>query len=387
MGRKEKQNNFIVYRNHFLGVSETFIYNQSYELKRYNAFFLGSKKFKGKNISVPNDRVKYINSGTLFSVIEDYLFKLFGIIPKDLEKWVKQINPSFIHAHFGTDGAIILPLCLKLNIPLIVSLLGSDITIKDEFAKKSFYSQRLFLKKRKQLSEYVSKIIVPSDFLKEKSIKHGFPIEKIHLIAHGVNLEKIRKYDQTPEFGHILFVGRLVPVKGLNFLIEAIKILKEKQLNIFLTIIGDGPMRNEYETLAIEKLKSDFEFLGAQPNDIVHKYLSKTHIFSVPSVSLYSGEVESFGLVFVEAQAYGVPVVSFSCGGIPEVVIHGKTGFLAVEGNYKQLADYILELLSNNEMYEKFRKNAKENVYKNFNLTLQNEKLEAVYDELISCNN
>ena len=166
-------------------------------------------------------------------------------------------------------------------------------------------------------------------------------------------------------------------------MIKAIRKIRERHAQIRLAIIGDGPERKHFEAMAKRELGNNYEFLGAQPNQIVNDYLKRAYIFCMPSITMPSGEAETLGLVFLEAQAMRVPVVSFRTGGIPEVVLHQKTGLLAEEGNINQLAEYLIELLENRELHDRMGLEGRKWVEKSFNLKAQNEKLEEIYDEII----
>ena len=378
-------NNFkiLIYRNHLLSVSETFVYNQSINLKNFQAFLLGSKRFRGKNIDLPSDRVNLISNGSVSGIIKDLSFKFAGIIPLNVKQWIETVNPVLLHAHFGPDAALALPISKQMNLPLIVSLLGTDITINDDYSKRSFYSQRLFLKRRKELASYASAIIVPSEFLWNRARELGFKEKSLHLIKHGVDLEKYKVKRRSPKYGHIVYVGRLIPLKGLNLLISALSQIREEFPEIKLTVVGDGPMRSEYEKMAQELLGNSCEFVGWQSNEIVLDYISEAYIFSMPSITMPSGAAESFGLVFVEAQALGVPVVSFLSGGIPEVVAHEQTGLLAKEGDVIGLARNIKILLSNPALRDDMSHKAEMRVEALFDLDKQNALLENVYKTVI----
>jgi glycosyltransferase involved in cell wall biosynthesis len=97
-----------------------------------------------------------------------------------------------------------------------------------------------------------------------------------------------------------------------------------------------------------------------------------------------SGEVETFGVVFAEAQAMRVPVVSFASGGIPEVVAQGVSGFLANEGDIGSLAGYLERLLADAELRDRMGRSGRARAEEFFDLAKQNAKLEALYDRLQS---
>jgi len=374
----------LIYHNRLLPISETFIYNQSIRLSRYDAYFLGSKLQKGNRVSLPPDRVILINSGGFWGICNEILFKLFGFIPRNALNKIKKLEPVLIHAHFVQSGAIVLPLVKKLKVPFLLSILGSDVTQDDQSIKRHSVSGKIYVKRRRRLINAVDQIIVPSHFLKEKAIKRGFESKKIVIIHHGVDIQQFSPNRSSVEYGNILFVGRLIPVKGVNYLIEAVKIVREYISDIRLTLLGDGPMRDIYELQAQKELGDGFEFLGAQSQDVVKKYLEKAYLFCAPSVVMSNGQTETFGVVFAEAQAMGVPIVSFASGGIPEVVQNGITGFLVKERDEKALADAMLKLLQDKELHAKMSVAARKRAELYFDLKKQNDELEYLYDRMIS---
>jgi colanic acid/amylovoran biosynthesis glycosyltransferase len=381
-----QEHNILVYRSKPIPISETFVYNQSVRLERYKAFILGIRRPSSPSIEIPKEQIILINQGGIIGFIHELLFRFFGIVPKTVLRRIVEINPQLIHAHFGIDGTYILPLAKKLRVPLVVSFLGTDATLKDEIARFSSLGQNLYLIRRKRLIHEAEPIVVPSKFLKKKVIEHGFSKEKIKLIHHGVDLQIFSPSNKNFRQGHIVFVGRLVPVKGLDYLIKALGEISKDVNGFFLSIIGDGPMRAEYETLAGIEIGNGYQFLGSQPHEVVRDLLSTCDVFSVPSVSLNNGQAESFGLVFAEAQAMGIPVVSFDSGGISEVVENGVTGILVQEKNVEYLAKALKQLLIAPDLRNKMSKAARERAVRMFDLKKQNAKLESLYDEILDKN-
>src|SRR5262249_427015 len=102
-------------------------------------------------------------------------------------------------------------------------------------------------------------------------------------------------------------------------------------------------------------------------------------VFCVPSIVARTGDAEGFGIVFIEAQAVGTPVVSFASGGVTEAVAHGNTGFLAPERDWRQLARHIIELFRNPGQWSRFSDAAVSRVRSSFNLQRQCALLEQMY--------
>jgi len=180
----------------------------------------------------------------------------------------------------------------------------------------------------------------------------------------------------------VLFVGRLVEVKGCEYLIRAMQTVQARVKDVQLIVVGDGPLRQQLEYQARSSLSS-FRFLGACSAAEVRDWMRQATVFSTPSVPAKAGNTEGFGIVFAEAQAMGLPVASFASGGIPEAVEHGVTGLLAPERDVNALADNILMLLTNQAMWHRFSAAGQERVKRLFDLQKQTAKLEAIYQEVI----
>ncbi len=375
----------IVYVNQPFPVSETFVYRQCFGLERYEAYVLGTKWPEGPAIPVPRERVRLIREGRGWGWWREFRFKVLGLVPPDVLQWARSLKPVLVHGHFGPYAAVALPLADRMRLPLIVSFHGTDATMKESYVWRSSYmAHRLYLLRRRRLARKARRIVVQSEFLRNIVVtRHGFPEEKVVIIRHGIDLDEFRPGAGDPEWGHILYVGRLVERKGLPYLLEAAGQLKQRFPGIHLTVIGDGPMRARYEATAARILGAGVTFLGSQPQRVVREYLERAYVFCMPSITMPSGEAETLGVVFLEAMAMKVPPVSFRSGGIPEVIQHGETGFLVDERDVNGLVHYLTLLLENPELRNRMGEAGRNWVEKEFNLKVQNAKLEALYDEVV----
>ncbi len=364
----------IMYRDHLLPLPETFIKAQGESLNAYHVHYVGSRIIE-HGIILPKDKMTVINQGTLYGYFIEYLFKKFGFSPfKKLEK----LKPVLIHAQFGVGGALALPLKKHLNIPLITTFHGFDITVKDEFAKKSFLGHRVYLQRRNQLIKEGDIFIAVSQFIKQELIEKGFPEKKIIVHYIGVDTDEFTPNLKQERKPTVLFVGRLVEKKGCEYLLRAMVKVQKILPKAHLIIIGDGELRHPLEQKA-KQLLINAQFIGAQPHTKVKEWMNKAQVFCVPSIRAKSGNSEAFGMVFAEAQAMGLPVVSHYHGGIPEAVKHGETGFLVQEKDIEGLAHYLIKLLQNQEIWQRFSLNGMKYIREHFDLKKQSEELEAIY--------
>ncbi|MBE9209865.1 glycosyltransferase [Nostoc sp. LEGE 06077] len=372
--------NLIIFTGRLLPKSETFIRSQGESLCNFTPHYVGARSVKG--LTLPTERSFVINQGSLVGSVQEIIFKLSGFSPK-LYHQIKKLNPVLLHAHFGVCGALALPLIKALNLPMVVTFHGLDATMKDEYARRESISSRVYLKRREELKQDTELFITVSEFLKSELVHQGFPPEKILVHYIGVDTELFKPSPMVNREPIVLFVGRLVEKKGCEYLIKAMERVQATKPEISLVVIGDGILRNSLENLAKSSLKN-YRFLGSQPSEVVKHWMQVAKIFCVPSIRAESGDCESFGIVFAEAQAMGLPVVSFASGGIPEAVSHQKTGFLAAERDVHSLADYILHLSKNNELWQRFSHNGRQRVEGLFNLDKQTKALEEIYKGVIN---
>jgi glycosyltransferase involved in cell wall biosynthesis len=296
---------------------------------------------------------------------------------------VRKLNPILVHAHFGPDGVRAMPLARALRVPLIVTFHGYDATVKDDYARRSFYSHRVYIRRRGLLKREARLFIAVSNFIREKLLEQGFAPNKVVVHHIGVDTELFRPDPAVTREPVVLFVGRLVEKKGCEYLIRAMGRVQTMRPEVEMVVIGDGPLRPALERLAKETLRR-YRFLGTQPPISVRAWMNRARIFSAPSITAESGDSEAFGLVFAEAQAMELPVVSFASGGVPEAVAHAETGFLVAERDWNSLADHVLLLLENDALRDTFGEAGRRRVHTLFNLRKQVDALEEIYQRVLS---
>ncbi len=371
--------NVIFFNGRLLPASETFIRAQGEELKKYTAYYVGAHSVPG--LPLPAERTLLVNRGGIFGAGEESIFKLWGLAPR-LYSQLRKLNPALIHAHFGICGALALPLARFLQLPLIVTFYGIDITMKDELAQNASLSHRLYFRRLEALKRETCLFIAISKFIRDQLLAKGFPEEKIIVHPIGVDTLTFQPNLDLPREPVVLFVGRLVEKKGCEYLIEAMHKVQGITPEVELVIIGDGPLRSSLEQKA-QSLPGKYRFLGVQPPPVVRNWMNRAKVFCVPSVIAESGDAEGLGVVFGEAQVMGLPVVSSHSGGIPEIVAHGQTGFLAPEKDGESLAQYILQLLQDPALWQRFSRTGKERVHRLFDQRQLSQTLGDIYHELL----
>jgi colanic acid/amylovoran biosynthesis glycosyltransferase len=370
----------IVYRDKLLYPSETFIKAQGEGLRDYKPYYVGSRKVLG--LELPQERTIVLNPNSPLGWLKESIFKAgpgsFGFAHK-----LRKLNPCLLHAHFGPDGVLALPLAQRLKLPLVVTFHGFDATIRDEEAlKKGFYHKNYVLK-RSRLQERGDLFIAVSSFIRSGLLKQGYPEEKIVQHYIGIDLMKFIPDPKIERRPLLLFVGRLEEKKGCAYFLKAANLLQKTLQGLEVGVIGDGSQRKQLEEYAAKNIQH-CRFLGCLDHIQVKHWLNQARVFCVPSHVAGTGDAEGFGMVFAEAAAMGVPVVSFNSGGVSEAVAHGETGFLASERDWQPMAAYILRLFQEEELWHKFSRQGQERVKRMFDLNKQCTKLEKIYDEVIA---
>jgi glycosyltransferase involved in cell wall biosynthesis len=359
----------LIFKETLLPPSETFILAQMQALREYVPILAGLERAR-PSIPLPQKPVLLSDQGPFLSDVRAKLYRRTGTAPF-FHQSVKRAQPQLIHAHFASGGRSALPLAESLGVPLVVTLHGCDVTVRGSQAE--IY---------RHLAEYACLFVCVSEFIRARALEAGFPKEKLSVHHIGIDRTLFSPSETDGLSSNVLFVGRLVEKKGCEYLLRAMRRVQGECPECELTIIGDGPLRSSLEALAVE-LGLRCRFLGAQPTDGVRAALRSAKIFCVPSVTAANGDSEGLPTVLAEAQAMGVPVVSTTHGGIPEIVIDGVNGLLVPERDAQSLAAALLDLLGDEERWRQFRSAALRNVEQHFDLNRQTALLETMYSDRI----
>jgi glycosyltransferase involved in cell wall biosynthesis len=262
---------------------------------------------------------------------------------------------------------------------------GASPTLRAKLSNRIMWQ----LAKIEECSAKNATLIVTVSEYSSKKIVQFYKINKtkIRMVPNGVDPQRFRPVEDLEKVKHrigingkrcILFVGRLIPRKGLLFLIEAARqVVKENKETMFV-IVGDGPLKNHLTSfLKREKLADNFVFLGDVSDDMLILLYNCCDIFTLPSIQ------EGQGIALLEAQATAKPVVAFNVGGISEFVLNRQTGLL-VKPDSIELANAILNLLSNKSLREKMGHLGREFVCDNFSWDICAKKMLQVYNEALT---
>ncbi len=294
------------------------------------------------------------------------------------KKYIRNKNVVAFHVHHATLTDKMLFLKKKYNLPMIVSFRGKDATA---YPRKK--------KNRKKLQQIFSEgdLFLPvCHHLKNRLIDLGCPEEKIKVLYGGVDVDRFKfKPRKMPANGkvHFIGVGRFVPKKGFDILIEAFAVLKKEYPKIKLTLIGEGDLKNRYYQLILKNELTGVKIRSWVDYQKIQKQLYQSHIFCAPSFTERSGNQEGIPNTLKEAMATGMPVISTYHAGIPELVQHGKSGLLVKERSVEELANAMKWLIEHPETWSQFGENARKKIEIDFNQRKQLQKQKMYYDQLL----
>lgn len=288
---------------------------------------------------------------------------------------------DLLHVHYAIPHATSAYLAKEMlrktmDLKIITTLHGTDITLVG--------LEPSFLPLVKFSIEESDGVTAVSRFLKEKTITNYSCESDIQVIPNFVDTE-LFKPEVNGEFRNSLAPkGEKILVHTSNFrtvkrVTDAIRVFEkvQKEIPSRLVLIGDGPDRSECERLTRQlELFDKVKFLGKQ--DGLVEILSSSDLFLIPSQS------ESFGLAALEAMACGLPVISSSVGGLPELVRHNETGFIAEIGDVDRMAKYALELLTNDKKYMLFSENSRQRAVNKFDTKKVVPLYEEYYNKVLS---
>ena len=168
-----------------------------------------------------------------------------------------------------------------------------------------------------------------------------------------------------------------VKTQGLSLVIRVCGELFRKGLRFYLVIAGEGRERNRLLQLAKEHLPGRVRFVGKIPRNEMYRFYSAGDIFAFPGIR------ESLGMVFLEAQSCGIPVVAFANGGIPEVVRDGETGFLVPLYDSDRFAEAIEFLLTKRDIRQKMGQTAQVHVREGHDINRNYQEMKKVLEDIV----
>jgi colanic acid/amylovoran biosynthesis glycosyltransferase len=278
-----------------------------------------------------------------------------------------------VHVHLANVAA---------DVALLAAHLGSEVDPLDPWSWSltihgpfEFYDVSRF-----RVAEKVRRarfVVCISDYARSQLMALSAVEEwgKLHVIHVGIPIAQFTRNGAAREADEILFIGRLVAVKGQAVLLEAVALLTERGIPVNVVMAGEGPEREGLEGLAASLGLGDrVAFPGAVGQDDIHALYASATIFCLPSFA------EGIPGVLMEAMAMGLPVISTRITGVPELVEDGHNGLLVAPGRVDQLADALARLLLDSQLREQFGAAGREKVLSEFNT---DSSAEAMYELIL----
>ena len=246
---------------------------------------------------------------------------------------IAELEPQVLHAHWWLPGGLVGVLASWMTgVPLVLTSHGTDVYLLRQ--KRAFLPLARWVFRRADAVTGIS-----ADVLGVLTGELGVERERTFRTPMPVNAELFQP--APPPAGEdfrILAVGRLIERKGHRFLLEAVKLLRDRDVPAKLTIVGEGPLEAQLKAKAADLGLDDVELAGAVSHAGVLEAIARCHVYVMPSITDPGGETEGLGMGLLEALLVGRPVVACATGGIPDIVLDGQTGFLVPESDPAALA-------------------------------------------------
>ena len=284
---------------------------------------------------------------------------------------IKKVKPDIVHSHSVDLGFILSYACRLYKVPIVNQCHGVFFPYK-----QSILTKRIIEKFLLRYSKFNRIITVDENSLPafEKA-----NIKNTVYIPNGVDIEKFnkKKIKNTNKI-KFLFVGRLEKQKGLSYLFEAINILKTKNSNFEVYLIGKGSEEIYLRRLILKfGLKRYIKFLGKKLSQEITSYYINSDTFILPSVW------EGFPLTLLEAWAAGLPVVVTDVGGISKICKDKENALIVPPKSPKKIAEAMLKLIENKKLREKLGKNGRKLVEEKYDWGKVTKRFESIYRNIM----
>lgn len=299
------------------------------------------------------------------------------LLPSIAAKLNKSITSDVIIAHFGTCGVLADQLreIGVLEGKLVTVFHGFELSRKDILLKYKDSYIELFTR---------GDIFLPiSEVWRGKLLELSCSANKIHVVRMGIDVNKIN-YSPRNEMHNpfrIISVCRLTEKKGIEYVIRACSILKEKGVHFTYTIVGFGELQTYLDELIISLgLKDYVKIIGFKPQNEIHLLLKSSDVFVLPSITASNGDMEGIPVSLMEAMASGLPLISTYHSGIPELISDQETGWLCHEKDYHAIANVLYKISGNVYDVRKVTDSARVKIETDFNQKVEVYKMAKILE-------
>jgi len=313
------------------------------------------------------------------SMVEAKSLMLFGLVPivfksDELAKKIEEFKPDLIHHHLPSSSIdIFFKNIGKIKIPKLITI-HVPVNSRNYFMDKCWYYG--FSLCKRNLREFDKMISVSRYVQSQIKDRVECPESKYSLIYAGVdeNIFKPVERKKNAEL-NILFVGQIMPEKGISSLIKSVIEVRKKKA-ITLTVIGEGHLKSYLQRITKKHPYIKWtDFIKDQAE--IAKYYANADLTALPSKW-----EDAFPMVLVESMACGTPVMATKKGGIPEIVVPGKTGYLIDSCSEKEIMNALMQI--DKSGLELMREGCRKLIIEKYTLQLMGENHEKVYRDMIS---
>src|SRR5580693_1609747 len=378
----------LVFRSELLPLSETFIKEQILACKRWQAVLVGIHAVNELPLDGLDVRVLRPNKPSYINRLRWKFSRMRQSIPSSVVNMLRREQASLLHVHFGLDALEAWPLARALDLPMLVTLHGYDININREWweaghggnAMRDYPARLMELAKQPRVH-----FIAVSEAIRRRAMSCGIPEKKITVRYIGVDTLKFASISPpiVERERRVLFVGRLVEKKGCEYLLKAFVKVQSVIPDALLIIVGDGPLRASLQELA-HYLGVQIKFRGGRSSAEIYQEFKLAKALCLPSITAENGDAEGLGIVLLEAQASGVPVVTSASGGSTEGISDGVTGFAFRERDVSTLSAHLISLLTDDAVAASFAAAGPYLMAEKFDLFQCTASLESLYDRLVA---
>ncbi len=288
--------------------------------------------------------------------------------------------------HFMTThalGALVLHLFKK--VPYVILSHGNDMNYCITFKIDSIVARLMF--------GHAALMLGNSHFTVNAILKNGYK-GQVKLLHPGVDSDQFHPKAGSAEIRHLynlddhrtlLTIARLVAKKNVDGVLRALKIVMEKVPNVIYLIAGDGEEKHHLKTLCDSLgLNSSVYFLGFVENDKLPALYCASDVYVMPSYDA-GGDIETFGISFLEASACGKPVIGGKSGGIVDAVIDGETGLLINPHNVDEIAETIIRLFTDRQLARKMGENGRRRIENELTWEIVGKRLNQYLQNVTKC--
>ena len=306
---------------------------------------------------------------------------------KKIRNFINENNFDIVHCHGARANYIAAFIRKKVNAPMITTL-HSDykLDFKDTWHKQIIYAPiNYFALKRFKY------ILTVTDAFKQMMIKRGFKNDRLFVVYNGINFDEQISFVPKKEFfkkycleydenkKYVGIAARLNVVKGIDIFLKMAFEICKKNSDVNFIIAGGGDDFERYKNLINENNLSDRIFMIGHINDI-------NSFFYAIDVNMLTSLSESFPYALLEGARMKKATVSTAVGGIPEMILDGKTGFLVSPDNVSDIATKVIQLISDTKLIEEFGNAFFDRAKENFSDVKMAETHKNIYEQIVKEN-